>query len=79
MYFRRSWYGVQSGKTALQLAEAFGHTAAADAIRSAALLHSQKELRESASSGNLAAVKDVLGMAGLNVDAANEVCLIILF
>ena len=56
------------------MAEASGNTAAADAMRRGVELQSpQKQLRLWASSGNLAAVKAVLGMAGLNVDAADAV------
>ena len=69
------WWDLQAGKTALQLAEEVsGHPATADAIRPfALLLLRHKELRESACSGDLAAVKAVLGVAGLNVDAADAV------
>ena len=66
--------GDQGGKAALQIAEASGHTATADAIRPAVLLPGQQQaLRESASCGDVATVMEVLGVDGLNVDAVDEV------
>ena len=71
-----TYFTHQEGKTALQHAEAGGHTAAADAIRRAVELRGHHEkLRESARSGDVARLKAVVGgMARLNVDAADVVC-----